>query len=188
MYKLVQHLRDYINPKGEKSPVKIKLHMTRNWLHRPGFKYKNIKKDVFVNEHEQPDVIEDRERFLKIMEELKPYMVGFNEDGIMKDKEYSLDYIIGRRIRKPIIMITYDKCMFSANDGIYKAWTQVEDTFLRPKRRRQGIMVFKFLLPFGRLNLFSLSEEKQKEVMKKMGLTILEVVELYEYGKNNEGY
>lgn len=92
-------MRDYVNPKGKKSPVKIKLHMARNWLHQPSFKYKDIKKDVFVNEYEQPDVIEDRERFLKIMEELKPYMVEFNKDGIMKDKKYPLDYIVDRRIR-----------------------------------------------------------------------------------------
>lgn len=143
---------------------------------------------MFVDGHERPDVVEDRERFLKTMEELKPYMVEFNEDGTMKDKEYPLDCAVGGGIRRPIIVITHDECTFSANDGIRKAWTRVGDTFLRPKGRGQGIMVSEFLLPFGRLNLLSLSEEKQREVMEKTGLTILEAVELFEYGKNNEGY
>lgn len=49
-------------------------------------------------------------------------------------------------------------------------------------------MVSKFLLPFGRLNLLSLSEEKQKEVKGKAGLIITKVIELFKYGKNNEGY
>lgn len=49
-------------------------------------------------------------------------------------------------------------------------------------------MVSEFLLPFSRLNLLSLSEKKQKEVIKKIKLTILETVELFEYRKNNEGY
>ena len=45
-----------------------------------------------------------------------------------------------------------------------------------------------FLLPFGRLNLFSLSEKKQQEVIQKTGLIFRKVVELFEYEKNNEGY
>ncbi len=34
-------------------------------------------KDVFVDGHEQTDVVEDRKNFLKKMKELKPYMVEF---------------------------------------------------------------------------------------------------------------
>ena len=49
-------------------------------------------------------------------------------------------------------------------------------------------MVSEFLLPFGCLNLLSLFEEKQKEVIEKTGLTILEAVELFEYEKKNERY
>ena len=49
-------------------------------------------------------------------------------------------------------------------------------------------MIFKFLLLFGRLNLFLLSEEKQQEVIEKTGLTFKDVVELFKYGKNNEKY
>ena len=80
-------------------------------------------------------MVEDHERFLKTIEELKPYMVEFNKNGIMKDKEYPLDCAVGRVIRQPITMITNDECMFSANDGIRKAWTRVGNTFLRPKKR-----------------------------------------------------
>lgn len=54
------------------------------------------------------------------MEELKPYMVEFNEDGTMKDKEYPLDCAVGGGIRRPIIVITHDECTFSANDVFAK--------------------------------------------------------------------
>ena len=49
-------------------------------------------------------------------------------------------------------------------------------------------MVSDFLLPFGRLNLSSLSPEKEKEVVDRIGLTVTEAAELFEYGKNHEGY
>lgn len=174
-----------MNPEGEESPVEIKSRTARKWLHRLGFEYKDVKKDVFVDGHKRSDVVEDRERFLKKMEELRPYLVEFDENGAMKDKTYPLDCVVGGEDCRPVIVITHDECTFFANDGIRKAWTRIGDTFLRPKGRGQGIMVSEFLLPFGRLNLFSFSEERQKKVMEKTGLTFKEAVELFEYGKNS---
>ena len=160
-YKLVQHLKDYKNPKRKESSVEIKSRTAWKWLHRLGFEYKDVKKDVFVDGHEWSDVIEDCKRFLKKIEDLKPYLVEFNENGTMRDKTYPPDYAVGDEDCRPIIIITHDEYTFLANDGIRKAWTRVGDTFLRLKGWGQGIMVSKFLLPFGHLNLFSLSEEKQ---------------------------
>ena len=49
-------------------------------------------------------------------------------------------------------------------------------------------MALEFLLLFGRLNLSSLPEDKKKEVMEKVEITITEAVVLFEYGKANKGY
>ena len=147
-----------------------------------------MKKDVFVDGHERSDVVEDCKGFLNKMEELKPYLVEFNKDGAIKDKTYPTDCAVGGEDRRPVIIITYDECIFLANDGICKVLTRIGNTFLRPKGRGQGIMVSEFLLLFGRLNLFSLSEEKYQEVMEKNGLTFRQAVEFFEYGKNNEEY
>ena len=49
-------------------------------------------------------------------------------------------------------------------------------------------MASKFLLPFGRLNLSYLSEREKKEIVQKSGLKVTEVVEIFEYGKSNDGY
>ena len=76
---------------------------------------------MFINGHEQSDVVKDRKVFLNKMEELKPYIVEFDEDGAIKPKVYLLDCIIRGNDRRPIIVITYDECTFSANNGIQKA-------------------------------------------------------------------
>ncbi len=55
------------------------------------------------------------------MEELKPYMIEFDEDGTMKAKDYPSNCVIGGEEWRPIIVITYDECTFSANDGVRKA-------------------------------------------------------------------
>ena len=51
-------------------------------------------KDVFVEGHERLDVVEDQNRFLIKMEELKSYIVEFNEDGIIKAKDYPVDCVM----------------------------------------------------------------------------------------------
>lgn len=59
---------------------------------------------------------------------------------------------------------------------------------MQPKGQGQGIMVSEFLLPFGRLNLLSLSKDKQQEIRQRTGLTVIKAEELFEYRKNNGGY
>lgn len=143
---------------------------------------------MFVDGHKRPDVVEDRNLFLTQMEELKLYIVEFDDDGAMKAKEYPVDCIVGVDECQPIIVITRDECTFSANDGVRKAWSREGDTFLRPKGRGQGIMTSDFWLPFGRFNLASLSSQKRKEVVEKRGLLETEAVEMCEYRKNNDEY
>lgn len=77
-----------------------------------------MRKDVFIDGHERSDVVEDRNNFLKKMEELKPYMVEFEEDGAMKAKTYPSDCAVGGSNRRLIVVITHNKCTFSANNGI----------------------------------------------------------------------
>ena len=63
------------------------------------YKWKEVQKRVFFDEHEREEVIEYRETFLNEMKSLLPYFVEFIEDGTMVPKEYS------------------DDCAFSDNDG-----------------------------------------------------------------------
>ena len=59
----------------------IRSRTARNWLRKLGYEYKDVRKDVFVDGHERSDVVEDRKNFLQKMEELKPYIVEFEENG-----------------------------------------------------------------------------------------------------------
>lgn len=49
-------------------------------------------------------------------------------------------------------------------------------------------MTSEFYLPYGWLNLASLTPEKRKKVIQQTGLQKIEAVEIFEYGKNNDGY
>ena len=53
--------------------------------------YKDVHKDISVDGHEQSDIVENRANFLNKIEELKPYIVEFYDDGAMKSYIYLSD-------------------------------------------------------------------------------------------------
>ena len=158
----------------------------RKWLNRLGYKWKKVQKEVFFDGHKREDVVEYREIFLREMKSLLPYFVEFKEDGTILPKEYPDDCAVGGPNRQPIIMIKHDESTFSANDSRQKIWTLENHAILRPKRKGRGIMVSDFLLPWSRLNLFSLPSQQQKELADS-GVPF-EAATYFEYGKMEEGY
>ena len=102
----------------------------------------------------------------------------------MKGKQYPIGCHVGGP-EPPIILITHDESIFSANDGRHQAWIADNSTFLRPKGKGRGIIVSEFLLPWSRLNLLSLPKERQDELVAS-GLS-LEAVEYFEYSQES-GY
>ena len=174
---------DRPNPVGQRADIRSRT--ARRWLHRLGYRWQDVKKGVFFDGHERPDVVEYRQQFVAEMHRLSPYLVEFESDGTIKDKPYPADCEVGGSKYRPIIVITHDESIFSANDGKQKAWGTENQIFLRPKGKGRGIMVSDFLLPWSRLNLLSLPRARQEE-LQSLGIP-LEAAVLYEYGKD-EGY
>lgn len=83
--------------------------------------YNDIPKDIFVNRYKKADMIKDCANFLKKIEKLKPFLIEFNEDSTMRSKMYFSNCIVRNEDSQPIIMITYDKFKFLANNKIHKA-------------------------------------------------------------------
>ena len=120
-YKLVQFLETYVNPQGEEISITIRSCTAQRWLGRLGYEYKNVRKDVYSDGHEQSDVLKDRKNFLRKMEEFKPYIIEFEKNGAMKDNIYPSNCAVYSNDRCPIIVITHDECTFFANNRIRKA-------------------------------------------------------------------
>ena len=85
-YKLIQFLKTYENTQKIEISITICLRTAQKWLRKLSYKYKNVCKNMFIDEHERSDVVEDHKNFLKRMEELKLYIVEFEKNGAMKAK------------------------------------------------------------------------------------------------------
>lgn len=49
--------------------------MIQKWLHKLGFKYKIIKKDVYIDKYKCLDIVENCQKILKIMKNLELYLI-----------------------------------------------------------------------------------------------------------------
>ena len=88
------------------------------------------------------------------IEDLKSYIVEFEEDGKMKPKIYPSGCTIGGSNWQPIIVITHNGYTFFANNGIRRAWNRGGDIFLQPKGCGiQRILEEQQLWPTKSLNL-----------------------------------
>ncbi len=120
------------------------------------------------------------------MKSLLPYFVEFFDDRSILPKIYPDDCAVKRSDQRHIIMITYDKSIFSANDGCRKVWTWDGHGILWPKEKRKGIMMSDFFLPWSRLNIFSLPHQQQEKLVNP-GVS-LEAANYFKYKKVEEGY
>lgn len=144
-----------------------------------------MKKGVFIDGHKREDVIEDQQNFLKIIKDHAPYIVDFKADRSMEEKDYPSDCAVNGPNWWPLIMITHNESIFSANNGRRQAWICEGDAILCPKGKGKGIMVSDFLLPFSWLNLLSLSE-KHHHQLEALEISS-EAAVYFEYGQE-EGY
>lgn len=57
------------------------------------------------------------------IEKLKLYIVKFVKNSAINTKKYFIDYVIRGNEYQSIVVITYDKYIFSMNDKVWRVWT-----------------------------------------------------------------
>lgn len=68
--------------------------MLKKWLHKLGFEYKVIRKGIFIGRYKYLNMVEDCQKFLRIMKDLKSYLIEFGKNKSMKTKNYSVYYAV----------------------------------------------------------------------------------------------
>jgi len=147
---------------------KIRCRTARLWLERLGFSWRKVQKGIYV-------VCYRQEVFLPAFEEIRPYLVTWDEEGQMIMPQNLLPN------QKPLVLVTHDESTFNANDRKRQLWMKDSKQPLRPKARGKGLMVSDFLTPGGRLavpNTISDTEMSARLMPRRYAL------EYFIYGKD----
>lgn len=85
--------------------IVIKSRTTCIVWNKQGYHYTDIKKGVFFNGHEWPDVIEYLTQFSKKLEVLSLYLVEFHNDCSLEEKVYLFNCVVNILNKRLVILI-----------------------------------------------------------------------------------
>ena len=125
-----------------------------------GFKLSRVQKGVYVDGHEQPDVVEARKKFINYMETyVFPYVFYmldlylfvdvanirfcYKYEGDNMETAVPPDLKLGKKIHYPIF---HDKCCIHANDQCTYVWMREGEQLLRDKSRGRIVHVSDFIV------------------------------------------
>jgi len=118
-----------------------------------------------------------------MLNKLDPFLVQFDTEGNIIQKEYPPTCFPGSPISQRIIVITHDESTFNTHDGRRYAWLAKDMPILQPKGHGKGIMGSDFLLPSARLSAPNLSANARLELGIPEFATML-----FAFGTGSEGY
>ena len=179
--------------KGQERKVSLQARTAREWLNKMGYRWKSIKKGIYIDGHEREDVVQYRDKFLDTWYGMQPYVREWEEvreevegevrvTGLRKkEKDTVRDATFGNVTE--IILVTHDESTFNANDGRRSCWVKEGESILRPKGRR-GIIVSEFLTGSGRLRV---RDEVSDDELLREGLE-RDATVYFVYGDKGEGY
>lgn len=120
---------------------------TIRWLKRLGFEWKEVRKEVYIDGYEKPDVVlYSQHCFLPQWKELEKRIPKWSSTGVLDNTPLPA----GKRL---LIPCAYDECTFHLNDGVHHRWVHKDKHLIRKKSKGQGLIVSDFFLPCNRLEM-----------------------------------
>lgn len=123
----------------QKFKMKISLPTVRRWFKILNYKFQPVRKGIYHDGHERPDVIRDRSAFLREMEQLEPLL-----PKIADDSNAEMIWNVQENQSKHVLVV-HDESVFYANDGRRMIWKEAFESILRKKSLGSSIMVSEFL-------------------------------------------
>ncbi|KAF9498601.1 hypothetical protein BDN71DRAFT_1530368 [Pleurotus eryngii] len=145
---LSKHVNDTIFPELGINPKKpLSNRAGARWLQKLGWRHTLVKKGVYMDGHERPDVVQYRnDVFLPQMAKYEARMVHYEGPELRQVEPKLADG------EEEIIPLFHDESCFHANDQTNRAWLQPGEQPLRKKERGRLIHVSDFINPeTGRL-------------------------------------
>ncbi|KAF4646486.1 hypothetical protein FOZ61_005762, partial [Perkinsus olseni] len=105
------------------------------WLEALDFKLVQVKKTLYVDGHERPDVVADRARLAKQLDEMKPLLLTVDDETLeVKSNPHA-----------SFILVSQDEKIHHSNDQQKRYWSDGTNTVLPKKSQGRTIMTSDFL-------------------------------------------
>lgn len=75
-------------------------------------------KNIIINRYKKPNIIKDCINFLRKIKKFKLFLIRFNKNSNIRFKVNFFNYIVGSKNSQLIIIIIYNKYIFSTNNKI----------------------------------------------------------------------
>ena len=167
-------------------PRSVSLSTALRWLHHLGFEILSPKKGVFIDGHERPDVVAQRNEFLR-----KVIKIGFLHFTDAPTPEAStavptdIEPPTAER-RAKLVVFCHDESTFQCNDDQNMQWGYKSDKIMKHKSKGAGIMISDFVDEHNGFLAFSDDEYSRVKTtdpdLPKYARAFLE------YGEAREGY
>jgi hypothetical protein len=94
-----------------------------SWLHLMDYKFRDVRKGVYNNGHEQEDVVRYRQEvFLPALAEKEPWMVRWEFD-----QDNNIVIVMPEELppgTRPAVLVAHDESTFDSNNGRARVWCQ----------------------------------------------------------------
>ena len=166
-------------------PCKISLETARLWLHHLAFEVLTVQKDIFIDGHDRPDVIDARKLFLRKMTKFGfLHITNAPTEDAMKALP-DVDAPTSER-RSQTVVFFHGESTFMSNEDQTTQWGMKGEKMLKLKSRGSGIMVSDFIDEHN--GFLALSDEEYNRE-KALNPRIHKYArEFLEYGESREGY
>ncbi|KAF4737729.1 hypothetical protein FOZ63_010529, partial [Perkinsus olseni] len=86
------------------------------WLHFLGYNVETVRKRLYVDGHERPDVVADRERFGQELDKVKPLLLTIDDESLEIEPNPNARYIL----------VSQDEKIHHSNDVQKRYWSNGE--------------------------------------------------------------
>ena len=116
----------------------ISENCARHWLQRLGYELTTVKKGIYVDGHEQPDVVDYRKTFLNTIAENK-HLRNMYSDKDLEIIQPTINPGTGERKHIPV---HHNESIFRSNELQQRVWVMGGKILLRKKGQGKAIHVY----------------------------------------------
>ena len=164
------------------SPQQIQTRTAIKWLHHLGFRPQSHKKSIYIDGHEQDDVVEYRKLYLRKLDILSSTHMPppSCEDALTAVQTGN------PAASKHLVLIFHDESSFHANEGQSIMSAEEGRVPIHPKNQGRGLMVSDFVTEFD--GLLQLSIEEYRKAAESDPAIRMCAREIVKFGSGSEGY